>query len=57
MLNAMDVSKADDSQNSQTVAISGGKASMQYAAQYYTSAGGATAGIMTTNVVYSLSYQ
>jgi major type 1 subunit fimbrin (pilin) len=53
----IDVSKADGAQNSQTVAITGGKASLQYAAQYYTSAGGATAGTVTTTVVYSMSYQ
>jgi major type 1 subunit fimbrin (pilin) len=53
----IDVSKADGAQNSQTVAIAGGKANLQYAAQYYTVAGGATAGTVTTSVVYSMSYQ
>jgi major type 1 subunit fimbrin (pilin) len=53
----IDVSKADGAQNSQTVAISGGNASLQYAAQYYSPAGSATAGNVTTNVTYSMSYQ
>ncbi|SAL01187.1 fimbrial protein [Caballeronia calidae] len=53
----MDVSKSDGSQNSKTVAIASGTASLQYAAQYYTPAGGATPGSVTTNVTYSMSYQ
>ncbi|WP_322042884.1 fimbrial protein [Paraburkholderia sp. J67] len=53
----IDVSKADGAQNSQVVAITGGNASLQYAAQYIAPAGGATAGSVTTNVTYSMSYQ
>jgi major type 1 subunit fimbrin (pilin) len=55
--NFIDVSKADGAQNSQIVAIASGNASLQYSAQYYTPAGGATAGTVTTSVVYSMSYQ
>ncbi|KMZ12413.1 Fimbrial protein precursor [Candidatus Burkholderia humilis] len=53
----IDVSKADGAQNSQTVAITAGKASLQYAAQYFTPAGGASAGTVTTTVTYSMVYQ
>ncbi|WP_042271563.1 fimbrial protein [Paraburkholderia heleia] len=53
----IDVSKADDAQNSQTVNIASGTANLQYAAQYISPAGGATAGTVTTNVTYSMAYQ
>jgi major type 1 subunit fimbrin (pilin) len=53
----IDVSKADTAQNSRSVSISGGNASLQYAAQYISPAGGATAGSVTTNVTYSMAYQ
>lgn len=53
----IDVSKADGAQNSRTVNIAGGNASLQYAAQYISPAGGATAGSVTTNVTYSMAYQ
>ncbi|WP_250453975.1 fimbrial protein [Caballeronia sp. ATUFL_M2_KS44] len=53
----IDLSKADGAQNSQNVAIAGGKATLQYAAQYYTAAGSATVGNVTTSVIYSMSYQ
>jgi major type 1 subunit fimbrin (pilin) len=54
---SIDVSKADGAQNSQVIAINGGNARLQYAAQYIAPAGGATAGSVTTNVTYSMSYQ
>ncbi|CAB3695314.1 Major fimbrial subunit SMF-1 [Paraburkholderia graminis C4D1M] len=53
----LDVSKADGAQNAQNVAITSGAASLQYAAQYVSPAGGATAGTVTTNVTYSMIYQ
>jgi major type 1 subunit fimbrin (pilin) len=53
----IDVSKADGSQNSQSVAIASGAANLQYAAQYMSPAGGATAGSVTTNGTYTMSYQ
>ncbi|WP_245253976.1 fimbrial protein [Paraburkholderia sp. LEh10] len=53
----LNVSKADGAQNAQTVAISGGNASLQYAAQYASPAGGATVGTVTTTVTYSMVYQ
>jgi major type 1 subunit fimbrin (pilin) len=53
----IDVSKADGAQNSQVVAIASGAANLKYAAQYIAPAGGATAGTVTTNVTYSMSYQ
>lgn len=53
----IDVSKADGSQNSQSVAISSGSANLQYAAQYASPAGGAGAGSVTTTVTYSMAYQ
>jgi major type 1 subunit fimbrin (pilin) len=54
---SIDVSKADGAQNSQSVAISGGNANLQYAAQYISPVGSATAGSVTTNVTYSMVYQ
>jgi major type 1 subunit fimbrin (pilin) len=56
-MKTIDVSKADGAQNSQNVSISGGSANLQYAAQYFTPAGGTTAGSVTTTVTYSMSYQ
>ena len=56
-IQSIDVSKADGAQNSQSVAINAGTAKLQYAAQYLTPAGGATAGNVTTSVTYSMSYQ
>lgn len=53
----LDLSKADGAQGSQNVAISGGKASLQYAARYFSSAGGAGAGTVATNVTYLIVYQ
>ncbi|AXF07208.1 type 1 fimbrial protein [Paraburkholderia sp. SIMBA_055] len=53
----LDVSKADGAQNAQTATITGGSANLQYAAQYVSPAGGATAGSVTTNVTYSMIYQ
>ncbi|MEM5345163.1 fimbrial protein [Paraburkholderia azotifigens] len=53
----INASKADGSQNSQSVAIATGSANLQYAAQYVSPAGGATAGSVTTNVTYSMVYQ
>lgn len=53
----IDVSKTDGAQNAQNVAITGGRATLRYAAQYTTSAGGATAGTVSTVVTYSMSYQ
>lgn len=53
----IDVSKADGSQNSQSVAIATGAANLKYAAQYISPQGGATAGSVTTNVTYSMVYQ
>jgi major type 1 subunit fimbrin (pilin) len=54
---SIDVSKADGAQNSQSVAITGGNANLQYAAQYISPAGSAAAGSVTTNVTYSMVYQ
>ncbi|NLP61773.1 fimbrial protein [Paraburkholderia sacchari] len=56
-MKVIDASKGDNAQNSQSVAISGGKANLQYAAQYVSPAGGATAGSVTTSVTYSMAYQ
>ncbi len=53
----IDVSKADGAQNSQSVAITGGNANLQYAAQYISPTGSASAGSVTTNVTYSMAYQ
>ncbi|WP_232316535.1 fimbrial protein [Candidatus Burkholderia verschuerenii] len=55
--NVIDVSKADGAQNSQSVDIKGGSASLQYAAQYISPKGGAGAGSVTTKVTYSMIYQ
>ncbi|WP_213296953.1 fimbrial protein [Paraburkholderia sacchari] len=56
-MKVIDVSKADGAQNSQAVAIASGKANLQYAAQYISPLGSATAGSVTTNVTYSMVYQ
>lgn len=53
----IDVSKADGAQNSQSVAIVSNGATLQYAAQYFSPAGSAAAGQVTTNVTYSMVYQ
>jgi major type 1 subunit fimbrin (pilin) len=53
----IDVSKADGSQNSQSVSVVNNAANLQYAAQYFSPAGGAGAGNVTTNVTYSMIYQ
>ncbi|MFX1762717.1 fimbrial protein [Paraburkholderia sp. A1RI-2L] len=53
----IDVSKVDGSQNSQSVSIASGKASLQYAAQYISPTGNASAGSVTTNVTYSMAYE
>jgi major type 1 subunit fimbrin (pilin) len=53
----LDVSKADGAQGSQNVAISSGNANLQYAAEYFSPAGGAGAGTVTTTVTYSIVYQ
>jgi major type 1 subunit fimbrin (pilin) len=55
--NVINAFKADGSQNSLSVGISGGAANLQYAAQYIAPTGGATAGTVTTNVTYSMIYQ
>ncbi|AQV98722.1 fimbrial protein [Cupriavidus necator] len=47
---------ADASQNSSSVAITSGSATLPYYAQYYAT-GAATAGIATTTVMYSVAYQ
>ncbi|WP_250525506.1 fimbrial protein [Caballeronia sp. GAWG2-1] len=54
---AIDVSKADGAQQSQDVAITSGSASLQYAAQYSSPMGAATAGTVTSQVTYSMVYQ
>ncbi|CAM2177161.1 Major fimbrial subunit SMF-1 [Paraburkholderia sacchari] len=56
-MKVIDVSKADGSQNSQTVAIASGNANLQYAAQYISPTGSAGPGDVTTNVTYSMVYQ
>ncbi|MBP0591986.1 type 1 fimbrial protein [Paraburkholderia sp. LEh10] len=56
-MKVIDVSKADGAQNSQVVAITTGNASLQYAAQYVSPVGSATAGTVTTTVTYSMAYQ
>lgn len=43
--------------NSQVVAVSGGKATMNYYAQYIAAGGAATAGTVATSIQYSISYQ
>jgi major type 1 subunit fimbrin (pilin) len=53
----IDVSKADGAQNSQSIAITGGNANLQYAAQYISPTGSAGPGKVTTNVTYSMAYQ
>ncbi|BAN22421.1 fimbrial protein [Caballeronia insecticola] len=53
----IDVSKADLAQNSQSVAISSGSASLQFAAQYISPTGSAGPGSVTTDVTYSMVYQ
>jgi major type 1 subunit fimbrin (pilin) len=62
LLNASDSSaislgKAQASQNSQTVAISSGAATLNYIAQYVATNGASTAGTVATTVTYSMSYQ
>jgi major type 1 subunit fimbrin (pilin) len=54
---ALDVSKADGAQGSQTVALSNGAANLQYAAQYISPLGNAGAGTVTTTVTYSIVYE
>ncbi|AYQ39901.1 fimbrial protein [Burkholderia aenigmatica] len=44
-------------QNSQTVPISGGTATLDYYAQYVATGGAATSGSVDTSVMYSVSYQ
>ncbi|HKT96681.1 MAG TPA: fimbrial protein [Paraburkholderia sp.] len=56
-MQVIDVSKPDGTQNSQTVAIAGGNANLQYAAQYISPTGSAGPGEVTTNVTYSMVYQ
>lgn len=51
----MNLAAAKGLQNSQTVAIVGGNATLRYTARYY-STGGTTPGLVTTRVQYSLDY-
>ncbi|MBN3783677.1 type 1 fimbrial protein [Burkholderia sp. Ac-20345] len=44
-------------QNSQTVPIAGGAATLDYYAQYVATGGASTAGSVNTSVMYSVSYQ
>lgn len=53
----LDLTKADGVQGDVSTAISGGAATMQYAAQYYSPLGGAGAGSVATSVTYNISYQ
>ncbi|VWD19064.1 fimbrial protein [Burkholderia lata] len=48
---------AQAQQNSQTVPIAGGAATLDYYAQYVATGGAATAGTVNTSVMYSVSYQ
>lgn len=48
---------AQAQQNSQTVPIAGGAATLDYYAQYVATGGAATAGSVNTSVMYSVSYQ
>ncbi|QVN11965.1 fimbrial protein [Burkholderia sp. LAS2] len=48
---------AQAQQNSQTVPIAGGAATLDYFAQYVATGGAATAGKVGTSVMYSVSYQ
>jgi major type 1 subunit fimbrin (pilin) len=54
----INVSNADGSQSSYAVPLgSGGNATLKYAAQYASPAGGATPGNVATNVTYAVVYQ
>lgn len=49
--------KAQGGQNSQSVAIAGGSAELNYYAQYVATGGAASAGKVGTSVMYSVSYE
>lgn len=57
-MHTINTSQPDGSQNSYAVALSsGGNATLKYAAQYASPAGGAGPGSVSTSVTYSLVYQ